>query len=195
MAINPMQRKARNSFLLGFLLALIIGAIISYFLYTKMSMIQKAFDKVDESRSYVYVAMEDLKSGDEIILDEDSNPIDEFAINDEKSQNGLIGKSLITEREEENNNNNKNENVNEDVKLLQRRRLQTTLSSDKLINRNMFTYEYHESTNDKSDDSDGYTRVYKKLIMKIDVPAGTIITKDMVETVDDKKTDDQRLQE
>ncbi len=69
MATNPMQRKARNSFLLGMLLMLIIAGVIIAFL--AMQLINKMKEENQEKLEMVsvYVLKEDVKSGQVITSD------------------------------------------------------------------------------------------------------------------------------
>ena len=70
MPMNPMQKRAQQSFIIGFLLALIIMAIVVAVLVKE---VQKANESLEElkalQRSYV-VAADDLKSGQEVNFDE-----------------------------------------------------------------------------------------------------------------------------
>lgn len=70
MATNPMQRKARNSFLLGMLLMLVITSIIIGFLAMQLINIKKAEQKEKLSLVAVYVLGKDIKSGGEITQSE-----------------------------------------------------------------------------------------------------------------------------
>lgn len=63
-AINPMQRKARNSFLLGMLIMLIISAIIIGFLL--MIMMKDKKQEQEEGKKIVYVLTGDVGSGEVI---------------------------------------------------------------------------------------------------------------------------------
>lgn len=63
-AINPMQRKARNSFLLGMLVMLIISGVIIGFLFMIL-MNEKKKDK-EEAKQNVYVLTMDVESGETI---------------------------------------------------------------------------------------------------------------------------------
>lgn len=148
MAINPMQRKARNSFLGGFFIALIIGAGISYFFYTQMSKAKTEYNNLVALQKDVYVAMTDIKSGEEVTMD--------------------------------------------DFKL---EKVQTSLDSDKIISDLDFEY-VDDETGDiiEKYDEDG-NKIEKIMIVKTDIPAGTILTSDMLEEVNDQTTSDQRLQE
>ena len=73
--------------------------------------------------------------------------------------------------------------------------LQTTLDSEELVSDESFEF-VDEKTGEiiLKYDSDG-NPIQKKMVVKTDVPAGTIITNDMLEEVDNQTTADQRLQE
>lgn len=65
MATNPMQRKARNSFLLGMLIMLLITGIIIGFLGFQLVKIKKEEQKEKASLVTVYVLNKNLRSGEE----------------------------------------------------------------------------------------------------------------------------------
>ena len=69
MAMNPMQRKANNSFLLGIVITLLItGAIIAFLIYQISNVNNKL--KVEESKKVkVYVVTDTIKSGETISED------------------------------------------------------------------------------------------------------------------------------
>jgi len=69
MATNPMQRKARNSFLLGMLLTtLILGAIIALLFMQLMNLNKKEKEELQNSVK-AYVLNQDVKSGQVITTD------------------------------------------------------------------------------------------------------------------------------
>ena len=68
MATNPMQRKARNAFLLGMLLTLLITGLIIAFLFMQLLNMKKAEQELEQSYIKVYVLSKDIKSGGEITL-------------------------------------------------------------------------------------------------------------------------------
>ena len=68
MAVNPMQRRARNSFLIGFLVALIIMALVVLLLLYRIKSLNEAKEALESKQSEVYVAATDLKSGDEVTM-------------------------------------------------------------------------------------------------------------------------------
>lgn len=69
MAMNPMQRKANNSFLLGIVITLLItGVIIAFLIYQIYNLNNKL--KVEESKKVkVYVVSDTIKSGETISED------------------------------------------------------------------------------------------------------------------------------
>ncbi len=65
-AKNPMQRKARNSFLLGMLLMLIITGAIIAFLIVQLTNMKKEEKELEASYVTVYTLNKDVDSGDEV---------------------------------------------------------------------------------------------------------------------------------
>ncbi len=148
MAMNPMQRRARNSFLIGFLVALVIMALVVILLLYKIQGLNKDFEKLKALQKKVYVASDYIQSGTEVTLDS-------FKMDT----------------------------------------VQTTVTADELITSDDFEY-MDEKTGEivLKYDSDG-NPIQKKMMVKTNVPAGTIITKDMLEELNDQTTADQRIQE
>ena len=66
MATNPMQRKARNSFLLGMLVTLLIAAVVIALLFMQLSKLQQEKKAQVASTKDVLVVSTDIKSGDTV---------------------------------------------------------------------------------------------------------------------------------
>ena len=66
MATNPMQRKARNSFLLGMLIMLIITGVIIAFLILQLTNMKKEEQELQASYVKVYTLNRDVESGEEL---------------------------------------------------------------------------------------------------------------------------------
>ena len=66
MATNPMQRKARNSFLLGMLIMLIITGAVIAFLILQLTNMKKEEQEIEASYVTVYTLNKDVESGDEV---------------------------------------------------------------------------------------------------------------------------------
>lgn len=128
---NPMQRRSKNSFLLGVLITAILMGLIVAFLIMKIDGLNKEKKEMEAKQKSVYVANQDINSGDEVNT---SN------VMFKKVQTDLITGMI------------------------------TSLDADE----------------------NGEPIIYRT---KIDVPAGTIITEDMLYTEEDETTNDQRIQE
>ncbi len=66
MATNPMQRKARNSILLGIVIGLLIGAAICALLYMQLMKLQQEIQATKAATRTAYVLSRDVKSGEKI---------------------------------------------------------------------------------------------------------------------------------
>lgn len=137
MAMNPMQRKARNSFLTGMLVTLVVMAIVVVLLLSKINQLNEDKEKLIALQQQIYVAAEDIKSGEEVTME-----------------------------------------------LLIQETVQTSMDTSNVLTVDDFT-QYDEEG----------TEIILEYISKLDIPAGTIITKDMVSETDDQLTSDQRIQE
>ena len=69
MAKNPMQRKSRNSFILGMFITLIITGSIIGLLVFKLININKENKEKEQGLKNAYVLVTDIKSGDSIKLE------------------------------------------------------------------------------------------------------------------------------
>lgn len=148
MAVNPMQRRARNSFLIGFLVALIIMALVVLLLLYKIKNLNEAKEALESKQRTVLVATTDLKSGDEVTME-----------------------SFKTEV------------------------VQTTMDTTQIISMDDFEFKDDKTGDIIEKYSEDGTQLQKTLVMKVGVPANSIVTKDMVAEVDGQATDDQRIQE
>jgi hypothetical protein len=148
MAMNPMQRRTRNAFLLGLLVAVLIALVIVLVLLYKIKGLNEAKEALENAQKFKYVASQDLVSGQEVTFDmfmqkkvisdvPDTDIVDslDFEFIDE------VTGEVITKIDEEGN------------------------------------------------------QLTKKMAIKISVPAGTIVTKDMLYEVDDPIRADQRWME
>lgn len=66
MAVNPMQRKARQSFLLGMVVMLVIAAIVVALLFMQIMKLKEAETATAAASKTVYVLKSDIKSGQTI---------------------------------------------------------------------------------------------------------------------------------
>lgn len=147
MPVNPMQRRMRNSFLVGFLLALIIMALIVLVLVYRMKGIEAEKAAIEALQQSVYVAAEDLESGQSVNLD-----------------NFMLDQ------------------------------VQTSIDTSLIISEDDFMFQNDEGEPIIKYNDDGSEK-QKDMIMKVNVPAGAIVTKDMLADSTTDLTSDQRIQE
>ncbi len=147
MAMNPMQRRARNSFLVGFLVALIIMAVVVFILLFQIKSIKEAKEKIEALQKQVLVATSDLKSGQSITIDDFTNQT-----------------------------------------------VQTTVNPSDVISATDFEFTDNSGEIITKIDEDG-NELKKSMVMKIDVPSGTIVTKNMISETDDQTGNSERIQE
>lgn len=137
MAMNPMQRRARNSFLTGMLVTLVVMAIVVIALLYRINQLNEDKEKLIALQSKVAVAAQDIRSGDDVTED-----------------------------------------------LLVMETVQTTVDKNTMLTSADFV--------EVDDEGNEFTLEY---ISKVDLPKGTIITKDMVAEAESQTTADQRIQE
>ena len=71
--MNPLEQKARSSFIKGFIIALLIGIIISGFLGYRIYFMNKAEEERKKQLVDVYVLTSDVKSGESMITSTSSS--------------------------------------------------------------------------------------------------------------------------
>lgn len=69
MAVNPMQRKARNSFLLGVVITLLLSGVIIVLLFLQLKQMKEEQAKELALKRNVYVLNQDIKSGQVLTSD------------------------------------------------------------------------------------------------------------------------------
>ena len=188
MAVNPMQRKARNSFLLGMLLMLVIaGAVVALLIVQLKNYSDKEAEELAAKVS-IYVLGQDVKSGQTITSDmlvvQEVNmyTVPEDAIGDlETFENYNLqdreGNAVITRYDEE------------------------TDESTMYITRDGEEYELQQEEN--TGDyfiTVGEERQYIELnsiplVAKVDMTANTILTRQLVASADNISTDSVRREE
>ena len=96
MVANPMQRKARNSFLLGMIITLIVCAIIGIAIFVIVSSQNKAQEKEEGVLTYAYALATNVRAGEEItsgkvqavLVTEKAVPMGAFAAKVKTGTNG-----------------------------------------------------------------------------------------------------------
>lgn len=147
MAVNPMQRRARSAFLVGFLIALIIMAVVVVFILYQLKLVKEENNRLVSAQSKVLVASSDLKSGAKVTIE-----------------------NFTTET------------------------VQTSVNQADIVSSDDFEFKDSDGNVETRIDDTGAT-LSKELMMKISVPKGTIVTKDMLEDSEDQISNSQRIQE
>ncbi len=135
---NPMQRRAKTSFLLGFVIALVIMAIVVGFLIFTISKKDEELTELKGKQSTVAVAAVDFESGAEITSSD-----------------------------------------------LKQQVVQTTMVKSEMLTAADLPGVSEDESGEESE---------VKYYTKINIPAGTIITKDMIYEEGYETTDDERVQ-
>ena len=69
MATNPMQRKTRQSFLLGVIITLLLAAIVIFFLYNQVKKLKEELESEAKQKYTVSVLKQNVKSGQKLTID------------------------------------------------------------------------------------------------------------------------------
>ena len=174
MATNPMQKKARNSFILGVLITFIIMALIVAYLFLQMKKLQDEQAKMTANYVKVCVLKSDVVSGQ--ILTSDlvtTKDVDKNTVPSNGTQNITNLTNYFLEDKSGNpviTNNGKNIE------------LQTEDATGEYYIEDNGNKEYIELTT-------------PPLIAKIDMKANTVLTSSMIAKSDEKTTDGLRIQE
>ena len=188
MAVNPMQRKARNSFLLGMLLMLVIAGVVIALLIVQLKNYSDKEAEELAAKVSIYVLGQDVKSGQTITSDmlvvQEVNmyTVPEDAIGDlETFENYNLqdreGNAVITRYDEE------------------------TDESTMYITRDGEEYELQQEENTGDyfitvDDERQYIELNSiPLVAKVDMTANTILTRQLVASADNISTDSVRREE
>lgn len=190
MATNPMQRKARNSFLLGMLVMLLIaGAIIALLLMQLMEKDKK--EKIDLQNSVsAYVLNKDVKSGQTITTDMltlqkvnktlvPSNATSDLSIIQNYALQDKEGNNITTEYRTSNG--------------------QTTSTMYITIDNQKYEVKKEEQTDNYYIEKNRQKQYLElnsvPLVAKVDMKANTLITTDLISKSDNMVQDDVRKQE
>lgn len=181
MATNPMQRKARNSFLLGMLITLLIAAIIIGLLFMQLMNMKKKEKEQIQNSVQVYVLTKDIASGETITKD-------------------MLEMKTV-------NKNNVPSNAFSDISVFSNYQLEDTNGNQiKRDNNGMYIEVNGTKTLIKQDANGNYykeengqnVQVQLKespLVAKVALKENTVLTLEMVAKNNEKTTDDLREQE
>ena len=196
MATNPMQKNARNSFLIGMLITLVITGAIIALLIMQLTNTRKEIATLQAAKEEVCVLMQNVKSG-QVITDDmvDIIEVDKGAIPANSFQDNI--NNLVTYRLEDAKGNTvgtkivKDETTGEETPKLYITEVdsQTKESKDRFITTLDGENYYYEDTEEKVD----LTSV--PLVAKVDMTAKTVLTTTAVTRSNNVLTSDVRKME
>ena len=188
MAINPMQRKARNSFLLGMLLMLVIaGAVVALLIVQLKNYRDK---ELEEQRASVNIAVlnQDVKSGQVITAD----MLDTQTVNRNYIPADAIGDAATLDnynlQDKEGNMVTTRYNEDDDTAEL----YITIDNSEYKLEQEEETGNYFITRNNQKE----YIELNSvPVVAKVDMSKNTILTRELVAKADNLSSDDVRKQE
>ena len=206
MATNPMQRKARNSFLLGMLVMLLISGAVIAFLVLRLVSISNEEKKQEAAQKNVYILKGDIKAGQVI----DSTAVIQKKVDASVAPSNAITNYTniqITSLTDQEGNAVKTE-VDEETKQAKLTIVDSETETQKEVKYDVVTDEqgnpkYNYYVENTITIGDGQTTTYKEyielnqvpLVAKVDLKANTVITTDLIAKTDEPQRDDLRKQE
>ena len=187
MATNPMQRQARNSFLLGMIITLLIAGVIVFLLFSQVKKLNKELKDEKSATVSVYVAKQDIKSGQTITADlfvmksvkKDGVPADATSNISTMIQNYSLcdksGNDIYTD-------------TDGSLYMTTENGGKTTVYIEDATGK-----YYTQATNNGTKNYIETTQ--KPLIAKVDLKANTVVASSFVARSDEMTTDDVRKQE
>lgn len=188
MASNPMQRQARNSFLLGIVVTLIIAGIIVIFLFMQMKKLREEVDQERASNVEVWVLNQNVKSGQVITANlfskqqVKSNGVPEDAVSGENSIASMLDEYSVCDKEGNELKTDKSGNLYLEGKNGTKTAIYTEDTGKYYTQDTNGAKTYIETTT-------------KPVVAKIDMNANTVITKSLIDLSDEVTTNDVRMQE
>ncbi len=193
MATNPMQRKARNSFLLGMLVMLLIAGVIIAFLF--MLLMNKTKKEQEQLKASVkaYVLNQDVSSGQVITTDMltmqtvnktlvPSNATSDISLIENYSLQDKAGNDIYTKYDSDNNPQLWIKKDNIEYKIFQEETGNYYIDKNRKNNSNTENKEYLELNS-------------VPLVAKVTMKANTLITTELLSKSDNLVQNDVRKQE
>ena len=188
MAVNPMQRKARNSFLLGMLVMLIVAGAIVAFLFVQLKNYKDKEDAEIAASVNICVLNQSVKSGQVITSDMlsqqtvnrnfiPSNAIGDVATLENYNLQDKQGNIVSTRYDEDN-----------DTSTM----YLTRDGRDYVLAQEQETGNYYITVNNQRE----YVELNSiPVVAKVDMDRNTILTRELVTSADNTTTDDVRQEE
>lgn len=187
MATNPMQRKARISFILGMLVTLLICGIIIALLFMQIKKYQDKENEDKASQVQVFALNKDVKSGQIITSDMYSKITVNKSMVPSNATSNLDNLSMYALQDKEGND-LYTKTVNGQSKLF----LKSSGSDDLEVKIDENTGNYYTG----SDNNKKFIELNSvPIVAKVDMKANTIITRELIDKGDNTIANDVRRQE
>lgn len=191
MAMNPMQKKAKTSFLLGVLVTILITGTIIILLFLYANKLNKQISTIQADLRKVYVLNKDVKSGEELTEDMFTiKSVDKNTIPANATATAEVIESWYMQTKD-------GTMLNRDEDGLYY--IETTASGTEnkvRVLKEEITDNYYITTTQNGRDTKQYIELNNvPVIAKLDMKKNTIITPNLVEQSDNAITSDVRVQE
>ena len=188
MAVNPMQRKARNSFLLGMLVMLIIAGVIVAFLFLQLKNYKDKEDAEIAASVRICVLNQDVKSG-QIIT---SDMLTQQTVNRNLIPADAIGDVATLEnynlQDKEGNTVSTRYNEDDGTSTM----YLTRDGRDYVLAQEEETQNYYITVNNQRE----YVELNSiPVVAKVNMNRNTVLTRELVTSADNTTTDDVRQEE
>ena len=196
MAINPMQRKSRNSFLLGMFIMLLVTGIIIAVLLVQITNMKEEEQQREQSKVTVYTLAQDVKSGQTITedllipmeVDISMVPANAIAANVTVEEGkvapvDIFLNQFLVEK-----------SSGQTIKTNEEGNMYITINNQNVtVYNEPGTDRYYTMSNNNQKQ---YIEVQNNpIVAKVDLKANTVVTLDMVSKANQAVTDDARIQE
>lgn len=188
MAMNPMQKKARISFLLGIIITLLITGVIIILLFLYMNKLKNQIDTITGNLTSIYVLNQDVKSGQELTEDLfQIKKVDKTTIPADATKTSEVIESWYMQTKD-------GTMLNRDAEGLYYIQTDDSGKDTKIrVLKEDTTNNYYIQT---GKDAKQYIEINNvPVIAKLDMKKNTVITPNLVEQSDNIVTDDVREQD
>lgn len=189
MATNPMQRKARNSFLLGMLLMLVIAGTVIGILFVQLKNYKDKEKAELQASVKVWVLNSDVSSGQVITTDmlKQQTVNRNFVPTNATGDLAILNNYALQDKE--------GNNVTTEYKNNEARLYITRNNKKAELKQEEATGSYYVDNSGADNGKEYIDLVEAPLVAKVDMYKNTVITTDMIAKGDNTTTDDVRKQE
>lgn len=191
MAMNPMQKKARISFLLGVIITLVITGVIIVLLFLYTNKLRTQIDTLTGDLTSIYVLTQDVKSGQELTEDLfQLKKVDKNTIPADATKTSEVIESWYMQTKD-------GTMLNRDAEGLYYTQTDESGKDSKVrVLKEDSTDNYYITVTQNGRETKQYLEINNvPVIAKLDMKKNTIITPNLVEQSDDVVTSDVRIQD